>query len=103
MFVNVLFEVRFWHYSQQHSHQTLKIRGGKEMKKFVVLTLFGLLIMAFSGMAYAQKLEFKASGTIDFDTVWNRKCPLLFRSGSCCPWDSQRYFPDMGYPCIQQL
>jgi hypothetical protein len=39
------------------------------MKKFVVLTLCGLLIMAFSGMAYAQKLDFKASGAIDFDTV----------------------------------
>jgi hypothetical protein len=39
------------------------------MKKFVVLALFGLLIMAFSGMVYAQKLEFKASGSIDFDTV----------------------------------
>jgi hypothetical protein len=39
------------------------------MKKFVVLALFGLLIIAFSGMAYAQKLEFKASGSIDFDTI----------------------------------
>lgn len=39
------------------------------MKKFVVLTLFGFLIMAFSGMAYAQKVEFRASGAIDFDTV----------------------------------
>ena len=48
------------------------------MKKFVVLTLFGLLIMAFSGMAYAQKLEFKASGSIDFDTVVNKNVPLLF-------------------------
>ena len=39
------------------------------MKKFVVFTLFGILIMAFSGMAYAQKLEFRASGAIDFDTI----------------------------------
>ena len=48
------------------------------MKKFVVLALFGLLIMAFSGMAYAQKLEFKASGTIDFDTVWEQNVPFYF-------------------------
>jgi hypothetical protein len=60
-------------------HQTLKIQGGgKEMKKFVVLALFGLLIMAFSGMAYAQKLEFKASGSIDFDTVLNQNVPFYF-------------------------
>jgi hypothetical protein len=48
------------------------------MKKFVVLTLFGLLIMAFSGMAYAQKLEFKASGSIDFDTVVNENVGYYF-------------------------
>ena len=48
------------------------------MKKFVVLTLFGLLIMAFSGMAYGQKLEFKASGSIDFDTVVNENVGYYF-------------------------
>jgi hypothetical protein len=46
------------------------------MKKFIVLTLFGLLIMAFSSMAYA--LEFKASGSIDFDTVLNENVPFYF-------------------------
>jgi hypothetical protein len=46
------------------------------MKKFVVITLFALLIMAFSGTAYA--LEFKASGMIDFDTVWNMNVPFYF-------------------------
>jgi hypothetical protein len=35
------------------------------MKKFIVLSLFGLLIMAFSATVYAQKLEFRASGIID--------------------------------------
>ena len=36
------------------------------MKKFVVLGLFGLLIMAFGAAAYAQdKLEFKASGAFE--------------------------------------
>ncbi len=40
------------------------------MKKFVVLSLFGLLIMAFSATVYAQKLDFKASGFIDAITEW---------------------------------
>jgi hypothetical protein len=48
------------------------------MKKFVVLTLFGLLIMAFGATVYAQKLEFKASGMIDFDTVWAFNVPYYF-------------------------
>jgi hypothetical protein len=48
------------------------------MKKFVVLTLLGLLIMAFSATVYAQKLEFKASGAIDFDTVWAYNVPYYF-------------------------
>jgi hypothetical protein len=48
------------------------------MKKFIVLTLFGLLIMAFSATVYAQKLEFKASGMIDFDTVLNENVPFYF-------------------------
>jgi hypothetical protein len=40
------------------------------MKKFIVLGLFGLLIMAFSATAYAQdKLEFKASGSFQA-TTW---------------------------------
>jgi len=46
------------------------------MKKFIVLTLFGLLIMAFSATAYA--LEFKASGMIDFDTVLEENTPYFF-------------------------
>jgi len=50
------------------------------MKKFIVFTLFGLLIMAFSGMAYAQKLEFKASGAIDADFVWETNVPFYFGS-----------------------
>jgi hypothetical protein len=60
-------------------HQSRK-RGGKEMKKFAVLTLFGLLIMAFSATVYAQKLEFRASGAIDWDTVWERNVPFYFGS-----------------------
>jgi hypothetical protein len=47
------------------------------MKKLLVLSLIGLLILAF-GVAYAQekkeepKLEFKASGFIDAQTFWYR-------------------------------
>jgi len=52
------------------------------MKKFIVLTLFGVLIMAFSGMAYAQKLDFKASGSIDFDGVWETNVPFYFANAT---------------------
>jgi len=60
------------------------------MKKFVVLTLFGLLIMAFSGMAYAQKLEFKASGSIDFDTVVNENVGYYF--GNAAGWAQKVHY-----------
>ena len=46
------------------------------MKKFVVLTLFGLLILAST--ASAQKLEFRASGMVDFNTVLNTNVPFYF-------------------------
>jgi hypothetical protein len=47
------------------------------MKKFIVLGLFGLLIMAFSATAYTQpKLEFKASGALEA-TSW------LYRNVAC--------------------
>jgi hypothetical protein len=43
------------------------------MKKFIVLGLFGLLIIAFSATAYAQpKLEFKASGFMEATSFWHR-------------------------------
>jgi hypothetical protein len=45
------------------------------MKKFTVLTLLGFLIMAFGTAVYAQKLEFKASGYIDFQTFLDRNVP----------------------------
>jgi hypothetical protein len=41
------------------------------MKKFVVFTFFGFLVMVFSTMASAQKLDFKASGYIDAQTFWD--------------------------------
>jgi len=48
------------------------------MKKFIVLALFGLLIVAST--VSAQKLEFKASGTIDFDSTLNMNVPFYFGS-----------------------
>ncbi len=45
------------------------------MKKFIVLSLLGLLIMAFSATVYAQKLDFKASGFIDAIGVYNKNVP----------------------------
>jgi hypothetical protein len=49
------------------------------MKKFIVLGLFGLLIMAFSATAYAQpKLEFKVSGSFQATTwLYNNISPGL--------------------------
>lgn len=48
------------------------------MKKFFVLSLIALLVLAFGTMAFAQakkeepKLEFKASGFIDAQSTWGR-------------------------------
>jgi len=42
------------------------------MKKLAVVSLFGLLIMAFTATVYAQKLEFKASGFIESGNDWGR-------------------------------
>ena len=50
------------------------------MKKFIVLILFGLMIMAST--VYAQKLEFKASGAIDFVSVWETNVPFYFGSAA---------------------
>ena len=40
------------------------------------------MIVGFSTMVYAQKLEFKASGSIDFATVWEMNVPFYFASVS---------------------
>jgi hypothetical protein len=43
------------------------------MKKFIVLSLFGLLIIAFGATAYAQpSLEFKGSGFLEATSFWYR-------------------------------
>jgi hypothetical protein len=48
------------------------------MKKLIVVTLFVLLIVAFSATVYAQKVEWKASGFLDTVTDWgkNVNCTL---------------------------
>jgi hypothetical protein len=48
------------------------------MKKLMVLSLFGLLIMALTGTVYAQKLDFRASGFITLDTVVEQNVPFYF-------------------------
>jgi len=47
------------------------------MKKFIVLVLAGLSVMAFGAIVYAQapKMEFKASGFIDAIGVYNENVP----------------------------
>ena len=47
------------------------------MRKLTVLSLAGLLILAFSAVGYAQapKLEFRASGFIDTQTFWGEGVP----------------------------
>jgi hypothetical protein len=54
------------------------------MKKFVVLSLIGLFVLAF-GTAYAQEkppvLEFKASGFIDTQTFWFKNVATSASSG----------------------
>lgn len=41
------------------------------MKKFIVVGLIGLMVMAFSAIVYAQpKLEFKASGAMEATSFW---------------------------------
>jgi hypothetical protein len=56
-------------------HQSRNERGGKEMKKLIVLFLAGLVILAFGATAYAQKLEFRASGFIDTQTFIGENVP----------------------------
>ena len=47
------------------------------MKKFIVLSLAGVLIFALGTTVYAQapKLEFKVSGFIDAQTFLDFECP----------------------------
>ena len=68
-FINTLryHEIRFTNHRRR--------RG--EMKKFIVLCLAGLLILAFGAPGYAQapKLEFKASGFLDIQTFLMENVP----------------------------
>ena len=66
------------------------------MKKFIVLALFGLLIVAST--VSAQKLEFKASGMIDFDSTLEHECSFLFRWGRLLPMRGTMGFSTHGSP-----
>jgi len=51
-------------------------RGGKEMKKVLVLCLIWLLSLVFAGMASAQaKLDFKVTGRFDADWISGKNNP----------------------------
>jgi hypothetical protein len=53
------------------------------MKKFTVISLAALLILAFGATAYAQvKLEFRASGSIDAQTHYSENVPPLNPAGN---------------------
>ncbi len=67
------------------------------MKKFVVLTLFGLLIMAISATVYA--MDFKASGFIDAIGVYNTNVPRY----NAAAGTFQVVHPDYGFPFSSSL
>ncbi len=53
------------------------------MKKFTVISLAALLVLAFGATAYAQvKLDFRASGSIDAQSHWDVNVPPLNPAGS---------------------
>jgi hypothetical protein len=69
--------------------------GGKEMKKFIALSIMGLLILAFSATVYAQpKLEFKASGSINMETYWYQNVPRLFGGAAITGMNPNYNVPD---------
>ncbi len=45
------------------------------MKKFIALSLLGLLIIVFSATVYAQKLDMRLSGFIDAQSYWYKSMP----------------------------
>jgi hypothetical protein len=64
------------------------------MKKFIVLSLCGLLIMAFTATAHA--IDFKVSGFIDAIGVWNENVPR-YNAGAGM---FQVVHPDYGSPAF---
>jgi hypothetical protein len=53
------------------------------MKKFTVISLAALLVLAFGATAYAQvKLDFRASGSVDAQTHWSVNVPPLNPAGN---------------------
>jgi hypothetical protein len=72
------------------------------MKKFTVISLAGLLILAFGATAYAQevKLDFRASGFIDAQTHFSVNVPPLNPAGAAIynslPADYQAFVANVG-------
>ena len=63
-------------------HQSRNERGGKEMKKLIVLSLAGLLILAFVATVNAQKLEIFNFGLY---TTPQKSCQAFFLRTYPCP------------------
>ena len=62
------------------------------MKRFILLSLMGLLIMALSSSAYAQ-IEFKASGFIDAQWEYNVNASSNNTSAGIYKFYHQLFYP----------
>ena len=64
------------------------------MKKFIFLSILGLLIIAFSGTVYAQpKLTFSTYGYVEVVTVLNRNMPFGANGNFATFFPGNGYFP----------
>ena len=67
------------------------------MKKFIILSLAGVLIFALGATVYAQapKLEFKVSGYIDAQTFWTMNVPPRYTSAGLygVTYPGSRFYP----------
>jgi hypothetical protein len=68
--------------------------GGKEMKKFIALSIMGLLIVAFSATAYAQpKMTFMATGYLEVTTFLQRNVTIGYGGNFATYWPPNGYYP----------
>jgi hypothetical protein len=63
------------------------------MKKFIILSLFGLLVMT-SNPVYGQTLEFKASGYMEMQTYWYRNVTPGLTGQNIRTFWSTPFYPD---------
>ena len=64
------------------------------MKKFIALSILGLLIMGFSATVYAQpKLTFTASGYIEFVTILERNRTIGANGNFATYWPGNGFYP----------